>query len=142
MMIYKTDMNSSFVTNQVGRVLSCLKNWELLGNRDIKFACKTLNLISHSINGSILVEQSNIITLAKLLKSTDVKTEIKFAVVSSSSFKNCLLIFFFRLRLLIFYRKISISRKDLSVTTFSIILSLFVWHHVIKKKFKIMIKAS
>jgi len=80
-MIYKTDTNSNFITNQAGRVLSCLKNWELLSNREIKIACKTLTLIAHSSGGCILAEQANIMVLAKLLKSSDVKTEIKFAVV-------------------------------------------------------------
>ena len=88
MMIYKTDLNSAFVGTQIARILSYLRNWELLSNREIKLACKTLNLISHSINGSLLAEQSNIIVLAKLLKSSHVKTEIKLAVVSFFVFQK------------------------------------------------------
>ena len=82
MMVYKTDMQSNFVNSQVGRVLSCLRNWELLSNREVSLACKTLTLIAHSA-GPVLVEQANIVTLAKLLKSSDVKTDIKFAVIEA-----------------------------------------------------------
>ena len=82
MMVYKTDMQSNYVISQVGRVLSCLNNWELLSNREVNLACKTLTLIAHSA-GSTLAEQANIVTLAKLLKSSDVKTDIKFAVIEA-----------------------------------------------------------
>ena len=82
MMVYKTDMQSNYVNSQVGRVLSCLNNWELLSNREVNLACKTLTLIAHSA-GPMLVEQANIVILAKLLKSSDVKTDIKFAVIEA-----------------------------------------------------------
>lgn len=78
---YKSEINSNVVANQIGRVLSYIRNWELLSRRDVKTACKALILIAESVGSSLLAEQSIILTMSKLLRSHEVKADIKFTLV-------------------------------------------------------------
>lgn len=79
----KTEFNANVAAVQIKRVLSCLQNWELVSKRDIKLACKSLTLLAQSAGNSLLTEQSNILSIVKLLRSNDVTTEIKFAVIET-----------------------------------------------------------
>ncbi len=77
----KSISNSTYIVGQLGRVLSYLKNWELLSQKAIKLACRTLGLVARSSAAFILTEPGNILTLAELVMSSDVQLQIKLAVV-------------------------------------------------------------
>jgi len=83
----KSISNSNYVIGQLGRVLSYLKNWELLSEKAIKLACRTLVLVARTGAAFILADAVNIITLSELLTSSDVKLQIKLAVVSYETTK-------------------------------------------------------
>jgi len=82
-MIYKSDINMDTMASQISRVLSLLTNWEIMSNKEVSLACKTLKLMAESAGSVFLADQVNIVSLAKLLKSSNVKTDIKLAVIDT-----------------------------------------------------------
>ena len=76
------EISIQFIGDQIERIFSCLKNWELLSDREVKLACKSLLVAAQSPAGYLLAEQSNIVTIAKLLRSNNLKPETKFGLVT------------------------------------------------------------
>jgi hypothetical protein len=68
-LIYKSSSNASNVAQDLSRILSCLKNWELFSEKIVKLACKALGLIAQSASNFLLVEQENIRELSAILAS-------------------------------------------------------------------------
>ena len=63
------------------RILSMLVNWELLGDKDLKTACKALNLIAQSKSCSVLTETSNANIMINILNSQNTPTNIQLTTV-------------------------------------------------------------
>ena len=63
------------------RILNMLVNWELLGDKDLKIACKALNLISQSKSCAALTETSNANIMINILDSQDTPTDIQLTTV-------------------------------------------------------------
>jgi hypothetical protein len=85
-LIYKSSSNVNTIASNLARVLACLSNWEILSDKHVSLACKTLNLIAQSGANFLLAEQNNIIALSNLLNSPNVKSEIKFSVVEAIAY--------------------------------------------------------
>ena len=63
------------------RILSMLINWELLGDKDIKTACKALSLISESKSCAVLTEPCNANIMINILDSQNIPTHIQLTTV-------------------------------------------------------------
>lgn len=78
---YKSEINPNVVGMNLTKVLGILANWELLSDKHISLACKSLLLIANSAANVILTDQNHILAIAKLISSGNMKLEIQLAAV-------------------------------------------------------------
>jgi hypothetical protein len=74
--------STSYISKQLGRALSYLKNWEILSDKSVKLACRILKSVAGSGMNYMLAQQSNVVLLSDLLSSHDVNSKIKYIVVN------------------------------------------------------------
>ena len=79
--IYKTQFNIENLRVELGIILSCLKNWELISENQGKITCQSLVLLAQSSANYLLAEEKPLNTLAGLLKSSNVRLDFKLAIV-------------------------------------------------------------
>lgn len=78
---FRSDINPTTVCSHLTKILSILTNWELLSDKHITLACKSLLLIANSAASIVLADQNYIISIAQLISSGNVKLEIQLAAV-------------------------------------------------------------
>lgn len=78
---YKSEINPTVVNAQLSKVISILTNWELLSDKHISLACKSLLLIANSAANVVLANQNIILAVAQLISSGNVKLEIQLTAV-------------------------------------------------------------